>query len=108
MLVAVVHLHGDDLHPYETVARYMCELPSGQYLVMNHLSSDLNPAATEPLARAAEDARADDGFHLRSEAEFGRFFDGLELVEPGVVSRVLVAQRARLRAPMWSAPGRKA
>ena len=107
MLVALVHLHGDDLHPYETVARYMSELPSGSYLVMSHLSSDINPAATEPLARAAEDAQTDYGFHLRSEAEFSRFFDGLELVEPGVVPVSSWRNESDFVAPMWSAVGRK-
>jgi hypothetical protein len=107
MLVALLHLHGDDLHPHETVARYVDALPSGSYLVMSHLSTDIDPAATEPLKAAAEGANVDYGFHLRSQADFTRFFDGLELVEPGVVPVSAWRNEVDFVAPFWSAVGRK-
>ncbi|HEX6165529.1 MAG TPA: SAM-dependent methyltransferase [Acidimicrobiales bacterium] len=65
------------------------------------------PAATEPLGRAAEGAQADDGFHLRSEAEFRRFFDGLELVEPGTVPVTSWRTESDFVAPMLAAVGRE-
>jgi S-adenosyl methyltransferase len=107
MLVALLHLHGDALHPYETVAGYLDALPSGSHLVMTHLSTDIDPAATEGLRRAAEDANVDYGFHLRSRAQFSRFFDGLELVEPGVVPVTSWRTHVDFVAPFWSAIGRK-
>ncbi len=107
MLVALVHLHADELQPHRTVARYMEALPSGSFLVMSHLSSDIAPASTDALAKAAQDANADYGFHLRSQAEFGRFFDGLELVEPGVVPVTAWRTESDFVAPFWAAVGRK-
>jgi hypothetical protein len=107
MLVALLHLHGDELHPFETVAHYLDALPSGSYLVMSHLSTDIDPAATEGLRQAAEGANVDYGFHLRSEAEFTRFFDGLELVEPGIVPVTSWRTEVDFVAPFWAGVGRK-
>lgn len=107
MLIALLHLHGDDLQPYETVARYVDALAPGSYLAVSHLSSDIDPAATEGLRKAAEGANADFGFHLRSQDEFARFFEGLELVEPGIVPVSSWHTESEFVAPWWGAVGRK-
>ena len=107
MLVALLHLHSDSMQPHATVAGYVDALPSGSFLVMSHLSSDIAPEATDALAKAAQEANADYGFHLRSEAEFRRFFDGLELIEPGVVPVSAWRTESEFVAPMWAAVGRK-
>jgi hypothetical protein len=107
MLVALLHLHSDELHPYETVATYLDALPSGSYLAMSHMSSDIDPATTEGLKRAAEGANVDYGFHLRSKEEFSRFFAGLELVDPGIVPVTSWRTEIDFEAPFWSAVGRK-
>jgi hypothetical protein len=106
MLVALLHLHSDDLHPYETVARYVDALAPGSYLAMTHLSTDIDPEATEGLRAAAESA-TEFGFHLRSQGEFGRFFQGLELVDPGIVPVTAWRTETDFVAPFWSAVGRK-
>jgi hypothetical protein len=107
MLIALLHLHGDHLHPTETVHRYMDALPSGSYLAMSHLSTDIDPEATEGLRKAAENAGVDYGFRLRSKDEFARFFDGLELVEPGIVPVSAWHDEVDFVAPMWAGVGRK-
>jgi hypothetical protein len=107
MLVALLHLHSDELHPHETVGRYIEALPSGSYLVMTHLSTDIDPAATDALREAAEGGNVDYGFHLRSKSEFTRFFDGLELVEPGIVPVTSWRTEVDFVAPFWSAIARK-
>jgi S-adenosyl methyltransferase len=107
MVVAVLHLHADELHPYETLRTYLDALASGSYLVMTHLSIDIDPDATRGLQRAAEGANVDYGFTLRSKAEFTRFFEGLELVEPGVVPVTSWRTEVDFVAPFWSAVGRK-
>lgn len=107
MLIALLHMHSDNLHPYETVAAYIDALPSGSYLAMTHLSTDIDPESTEGLRRAAEGANAEYGFHLRSQEQFSRFFDGLELVDPGVVPVTSWRTDSDFVAPFWSALGRK-
>jgi hypothetical protein len=107
MLVALLHLHSDALHPYETLRRYVDELPSGSYLVMTHLSTDIDPDATRGLQQAAEGANVESGFHLRSKQEFTRFFEGLELVEPGIVPVTSWRTELDFVAPFWSGVGRK-
>jgi hypothetical protein len=107
MLVALLHMHSDNLHPFETVAKYVEALPSGSYLAMTHLSTDIDPDATEGLRRAAEGANADYGFHLRSKEAFSQFFSGLELVEPGIVPVTQWRTEVDFVAPFWSGVGRK-
>ena len=107
MLIALLHLHSDATHPHETVARYVDALPSGSCLVMTHLSTDIDPEATEALRQAGEDVNADYGFHLRSKDEFARFFDGLELVDPGIVPVTSWRTEVDFEAPFWSGIGRK-
>ncbi len=60
----------------------MDQLPSGSYLVLSHTTGDFNPEGAAQ-ARAMYKER---GMTLRprSRAELTAFFDGLELVEPGV------------------------
>ncbi len=107
MLIALLHLHSDAEHPHEIVARYVEALPSGSYLVMTHLSTDIDPAATEGLRQAAEGANVDYGFHMRDKATFTRFFDGLELVEPGIVPVTSWRTEVDFVAPFWAGMGRK-
>ncbi|WP_211339391.1 SAM-dependent methyltransferase [Nocardia mexicana] len=85
MLVAVMHFITDEHRPYEIV-RELCEaLPSGSYLVMTHATSDHLTA--EDLAESDEaNRRSGIPFRLRSTAEFSRFFDGLDVVPPGIGS----------------------
>ncbi|WP_367323948.1 SAM-dependent methyltransferase [Streptomyces sp. HUAS ZL42] len=81
-LVALLHFVSDEDGAHDLVRRLLAELPSGSYLVMTHATADFTPeesaAATDKL-RAAGVTLA-----LRSRDEFSRFFDGLELVDPGV------------------------
>jgi hypothetical protein len=83
MLVAILHFIQDEDAPGETVAKLVAALPSGSYLVASHTTFDFQPP--EALGRLnAVPGRAD--FRPRSRAEFSRFFAGLELVPPGIVS----------------------
>ncbi|MES5822858.1 SAM-dependent methyltransferase [Streptomyces sp. RG80] len=81
-LVALLHFVSDEDGAHELVGRLLAELPPGSYLVASHATADFTPeeskAATEKLKAAGVTLA------LRSRAEFARFFDGLELVEPGV------------------------
>jgi hypothetical protein len=58
-------------------------VPSGSYLVVSHPASDVSDVANQATARYNELVAT--GMTRRSREEFEAFFDGLELVEPGVV-----------------------
>ncbi|MGI5510718.1 SAM-dependent methyltransferase [Streptomyces sp. CA-106131] len=81
-LVALLHFISDEDGAHELVGWLLSELPSGSCLMMTHATPDFTPeesaAATEKLKAAGVTLA------LRSRVEFARFFDGLELVEPGV------------------------
>ncbi|MFI5890442.1 SAM-dependent methyltransferase [Actinoplanes sp. NPDC051513] len=85
LLVAVLHFLHDDAQAITVVRRLLDALPSGSYLVASNLTLDFAPPEQvakheELLASGRTDARA------RDKSEFARFFDTLELVEPGIVA----------------------
>jgi len=84
LLLAVLHFVGDADDPYGVARRLVDALPSGSYLALSHLTGDFDPAAWEGVAAVFR--RSGVTMQVRSLAEVTRFFDGLELVEPGVVS----------------------
>ncbi|WEH18838.1 SAM-dependent methyltransferase [Streptomyces sp. VNUA24] len=81
-LIALLHFVSDQDGAHTLVRRLMSQLPSGSYLVVTHATADFTPeeseAATEKLKAAGVTLA------LRSREEFTRFFDGLELIDPGV------------------------
>lgn len=87
MLLATMHFITDAEGPYEIVERLRGVLPSGSHLVMSHATDD---HLTEEQREASKEANERSGvpFRLRSTAEFTRFFDGLELLPPGITSVV--------------------
>ena len=82
-LNALMHFVTDAQDPYGIVDRLMAALPSGSYLVLSHMTADHDPVRwghfTEIMRKQGIPSR------LRSRDEVTRFFDGLEMVEPGVV-----------------------
>jgi S-adenosyl methyltransferase len=83
MLLGVTHLIQDSEGPQAIVGRLMGELPSGSYLVLSHPASDIHPGQAEAQRRYNE--RVSTPQTLRTRAEVTRFFDGLDLVPPGLV-----------------------
>ncbi|TDC78624.1 SAM-dependent methyltransferase [Micromonospora sp. KC606] len=87
MLVAVLHFVPDGDDPYAVVRRLLDALPSGSYLAASHATHDHLPAHIGEEAKAVARSGGPHGvINLRSRAEFTGFFDGLELVEPGLTS----------------------
>jgi hypothetical protein len=84
MLVAILQHIGDEDDPYGIVARLVAELPSGSYLALSHPARDIQAAAMARIADRMNKLVAEK-VTFRTQAEVLRFFDGLELVEPGVV-----------------------
>jgi hypothetical protein len=85
LLISVLHALSDEDNPHRIVATLMDALPSGSYLALSHGTTD--NVTREVDARVMELTRqmSHQQYTSRSKAEITRFFDGLGLVEPGVV-----------------------
>jgi S-adenosyl methyltransferase len=110
LLSAFLYHVRDEDDPWGIVARYMAPVPSGSYLVISHLTSDI---IADQVTEAARRVNAQPGFtlNLRTHAEISRFFDGLELVPPGVVPidqwGTSPSQQESWPIPFYGAVGRK-
>ncbi|MGW1721797.1 SAM-dependent methyltransferase [Streptomyces sp. NPDC002306] len=85
-LVALTHYlgdeaDGDDVHGL--LAKYVSALAPGSYLILSQVTPDLSPKAMEGAKNLFQ--RSGTPFYPRTLAEFARFFDGLELLGPGVI-----------------------
>jgi hypothetical protein len=83
MLLAVLQFISDEDDPYGLVSGLLAALPPGSYLVISHPTDDFNPNKGESMKVYNE--RSAERAVLRGQAATARFFDGLELLEPGVV-----------------------
>jgi len=83
MLGVLGHIDDDD-QARSIVARLVEAVPSGSYLTICDGTNDLYESGVEAQRRYNESGAAP--YRLRSSREIARFFEGLELVEPGVVS----------------------
>ena len=82
MLVAIMHLIVDEDAPYGLVGQLLDAVPGGSYLALSQVASDIQ---AEQMAEAAKryNRLARETQRHRDRAEVARFFDGLDLVEPG-------------------------
>jgi S-adenosyl methyltransferase len=85
MMLIVLHLIPDADDPFGLVAGLMDSLAPGSYLVISHAASDVRPAAMAEMTRRVNARLGPSQATMRSRAQIMRFFDGLELVEPGIV-----------------------
>ena len=83
-LIALMHFIPDEQDAHGIVRSLVETLPSGSYLVLSHAASDLYPELAEMVT--AEYAKGGIRLGFRTRDEVGRFFDGLELAEPGLVT----------------------
>jgi len=83
ILIFVMHFVPDAERPYDVVRRLMEPLPPGSYLVMAHAASDI---AADFMAAGADayNNRVSAQITPRDRAGVSRFFDGLEMIGPGV------------------------
>ena len=84
MLVGLLHHFRDEDDPYSLVRALMGQVSPGSYLAMSHLAIDIMPEAMEAAAVHLNEAM-EEPWIPRTHADVSRFFEGLELVEPGVV-----------------------
>jgi len=83
---SVLHFVPDEDDPHRIIAEYRDRLASGSYLVISHGTSGTDEDPKDIVDNATNIYRqASAQLHLRSLAEITRFFDGFDLVDPGVV-----------------------
>jgi S-adenosyl methyltransferase len=108
LLVAVLHFIRDEENPWAIVDKYKRRMAPGSYLVISHITADGIPASIAKEAAGIYD-RASVPAVPRGKQDIERFFEGLDLVAPGLVEvsawRTLPAS---LRpALMYAGVGRK-
>ena len=107
MLVAVLHMLRDEEDPQGVVDRLMAAVPAGSFLVISHLASDIQQEAMAEMGRRLNQAMTQQ-FTMRSRAQVTAFFDGLTLLDPGVVLthqwRPDSAAEAATPGVLWAAP----
>ena len=84
LLVAVLHFVTDLERPERIVATLRDTLPSGSWLVLTHGTSDTAVHDTSEAVAVYRNATAT--LNLRPRRQVLGFFDGFELVEPGLVT----------------------
>jgi S-adenosyl methyltransferase len=84
MLIGILHCIPDSDDPAGIVRRLLDAVPPGSYLVIAHPASDIHATQIGTAANRLNQVMAEP-VTLRPHAEVARFFDGLELVEPGLV-----------------------
>jgi S-adenosyl methyltransferase len=89
MLIAIMHLLADDDDPYGVVRKLMTAVPHGSYLALSHPASDIEVERQGAMTTQLNTLLAEK-VTIRNHGEVARFFDGLELLEPGIVN-----------APQW-------
>jgi hypothetical protein len=93
LLLAILHFVPDDQDPHGIVARFRDALPAGSYLALSHSTRDVpvRPDMT-PAEMAEMGAKVQRLYQMtttlivpRTRAQVERFFDGFDLVDPGLV-----------------------
>jgi S-adenosyl methyltransferase len=110
MLVAILQHIGNANDPYKIVATLVEAVPAGSHLVVSHPARDIEAEAMAEIAESMNELVAEK-VTFRSQAEVARFFEGLELVDPGVVPvpRWRPESAAEEASPtvLWGGVGRK-
>ncbi|MEV0747924.1 SAM-dependent methyltransferase [Streptomyces sp. NPDC050273] len=81
-LNALMHFITDPHDPYAIVRRLLDPLPAGSALAMNHCTPDFDPVTWNKVAEVY--TKSGSPVQFRSHSDVRRFFDGLDLVEPGI------------------------
>ena len=110
MLVAVLHMLSDAERPQAIVDRLMSVVPAGSFLVISHLASDIEQETMAEMGRRLNESMTQQ-FTMRTRAQVTAFFDGLTLLDPGVVRthewRPDSAADAKTPGVLWAGVARK-
>jgi len=94
LLIAILHFITDAERPAAIIAAFRDALPPGSYLALSHGTADFHTEDAVQRGTRVYD-RATAPLRLRSHAQISEFFDGFDLVEPGLV-----------QVPLWRPDGK--
>jgi hypothetical protein len=88
LCVCALHFVSDEEKPHQIIASYRDAFAPGSYLAITHGITAATPdddpdGAVESVRNVFQDASAQ--MHVRPVKEIERFFDGFEILDPGVV-----------------------
>jgi hypothetical protein len=110
LLLGILHNVGDEYDPHGIVRRLVEAIPAGSYLAVCHLTADIYPEAAD-FANALNECKLNAPLVLRDHAQVLSYFDGLDLVEPGVVElskwRPQNEWESTAAAALWGGVARK-
>jgi SAM-dependent methyltransferase len=105
MLMAILQHVSDEEDPYQVVATLRDALPPGSYLALSHPASDIDAPEMAKMAAILNQMMAEK-VTFRDRAAVSGFFNGLELVEPGLVQaskwRPATDAEAASPAALWA------
>ena len=110
-LVAILHAIPPADDPYAIVAKLLDAVPPGSYLAASHLGSDLLSQETREGIEGLSGRVMQQRMTMRSREQVARFFDGTDLVEPGLARaeqwRPEPGTDPTAKSCLWCAVGRK-
>jgi S-adenosyl methyltransferase len=110
MLLGILHMVPEHDDPRAAVATLMRAVPSGSFLTISHPASDIDAAAGAEAGRRYN-AQAAESATFRSRAQVMEFFEGLDLVPPGLVRVPEWRPRSEIEAKtpsnLWGGVARK-
>ncbi|MEV7393528.1 MULTISPECIES: SAM-dependent methyltransferase [unclassified Streptomyces] len=83
-MIALMHFITDDENPYGLTRTLLDALPSGSYLMFSHGTADEHPHLAKSVTTTYR--KGEIPLRMRTRAEIEPFFEGLELVAPGLVT----------------------
>jgi S-adenosyl methyltransferase len=110
-LMAIMHAIPDSDDPHEIVTRLLDAVPSGSYIALSHIASDILDDSAQQGLENVVGRLVQQQLTSRSRDQVARFFDGTDLVAPGLV-RVEEWQPGEetsdgFRSYLWCGVGRK-
>ncbi|MGH3250378.1 MAG: SAM-dependent methyltransferase [Trebonia sp.] len=110
-LVAILHAIPDADDPHGIVSKIMDAVPPGSYLAVTHMAWDILDQSTQQGLDGITGGLFQQELTYRSREQVGRFFEGTDLVEPGLVRaeqwRPDTAAGDGRKSFLWCAVGRK-
>jgi hypothetical protein len=86
-LFAIVHFIADDMDPAGIIGRLRDAVAPGSYLAFSHIGSDFFPDKQALAKAVAVYEKASERVWPRSRDQILGFFDGFDLLEPGLVPK---------------------